>query len=83
MSIQASKLRDELKNPIGIQLSLDIEATKQLCVILNRALNTWPDAPAQWKELSDMLTHGAILQKYSDRPEDVAKINILPNPLVR
>lgn len=33
--------------------------------LLNRALNTWEDAPADWKELSDKMEHGKVLQNYT------------------
>lgn len=34
--------------------------------ILHRALNTWPECPAEWKEVADMIEHGKILQDYQD-----------------
>lgn len=38
----------------------DLEAFKAL---VNRALNTWVDAPSSMKELGDMLTHAWIVCK--------------------
>jgi hypothetical protein len=31
---------------------------------IRRALNTWPDAHPELKELGDMLMHGKVLQDY-------------------
>lgn len=59
-------LKDELKNPCGLQISLNELETKQFRQILNRALNTWEAAPADWKSVSDLLEHGRILQLYTD-----------------
>lgn len=73
MSIKATRLKDELKNPSGLRLELDEEATKQLERILNRALNTWPEAPADWKSLADYLMHGKILQPYVDEVKKKSK----------
>lgn len=69
MTITARNIKDELKNTAGLELSLDIEARNQLIAILNRALNTWPEAPADWKGLADYLVHGRILQQYVDEPK--------------
>lgn len=42
------------------------DTINQFRTILNQALNCRPEAPACWKELSDMLEHGRILQDYHD-----------------
>jgi hypothetical protein len=48
-----------------VQLTLeDKETIRSFQTLLNRALNTWPDAPPEWKELSDRIEHGKALQDY-------------------
>jgi hypothetical protein len=64
--MKITRLKDELKNPCGLNLALDEKESIQLRQILNRALNTWPEAPADFKSLSDLLDHGRILQPYTD-----------------
>lgn len=66
MTIKAVRLKDELKNPSGLVLTLDETAKDQLTILLNRALNTWPEAPKDWKELADYLVHGRVLQNYDN-----------------
>ena len=36
--------------------------------LVNRALNCWPKAPKDLKELGDMLTHGYITQDHTEQP---------------
>jgi len=43
---------------------LDAEAITSFKTILNRALNCWPDAPPEWKDLADRLEFGKPLQNY-------------------
>jgi hypothetical protein len=64
--INVKTIKDELGNRSGLTLTLDNKAVAELTNLLNRALNTYPEAPADWKGLSDMLVHGKILQLYSD-----------------
>jgi hypothetical protein len=33
--------------------------------LVNRALNCWPDAPKELKDMGDMLTHGRITQDHT------------------
>ena len=37
---------------------------EHLVKLFDRALGTWEDSPAEFKEFADMLNHGRILQKY-------------------
>lgn len=37
----------------------DLETFK---LLVNRALNTWIDAPTSMKDLGDLLTHGMVMQ---------------------
>lgn len=60
------RLKNELKNPCGLSMELNETEVLQLRQILNRALNTWPEAPADWKSVSDLLNYGRILQPYAD-----------------
>ena len=59
------------QGPEGITLKLDAEALADFKKnILDKALNCQPDAHADWKEFSDYLNHGRILQDYrkKDKP---------------
>lgn len=51
---------------VGLKLEMEGHSLIFFRQILNRALNCWPEAPAEWKQLSDMLEHGKILQDYED-----------------
>jgi hypothetical protein len=35
--------------------------------MLQRAMNTWPDAPAELKEFADLILDGKILQDYKSQ----------------
>jgi len=65
--MKIKRLKNELKNPCGLEIQLDEKEVKQFQQVLNRALNCWPEAPADWKSLSDLLDHGRILQPYTDK----------------
>lgn len=39
--------------------------------LIQRGANLWPDAPAEIKELADLVTNGTILQDY--RGQDTSK----------
>lgn len=41
------------------------EATEWLRIVLNRALNTWDEAPGEVKELGDLVIDGRPLQRYA------------------
>jgi len=40
------------------------KAKEHLVKLFDRALGSWEDAPAEFKEFADMLNHGRILQVY-------------------
>lgn len=71
--ITVRKQKNEFGNIAGIQIILPAERIEEFKTILNRALNCWADAPPEWKELSDILEHGQILQDYY--PQDPSKRN--------
>lgn len=71
MSINTSVTRSSDGNLISLDLSLSKDSILHFRTLLNRALNCYPQAPAEWKELSDMLEHGRILQNYSDHKDSV------------
>jgi len=58
---------------IYLKTSQSLETLKE---ILNRALNTWPDCPAEFKEFADVVISGAIQQKYYDLPAIGSKVRI-------
>lgn len=55
-------------NPRQIVITLtedvDCKNITRFTEAMNRALNCWPDASPELKELGDMLNHGKILQDY-------------------
>ena len=62
--IVACRLKDGTGKVIALQLTIPFDRYNEFQTILNRALNTWDTAPAEWKELSDVLNHGNTLQNY-------------------
>jgi hypothetical protein len=63
-------VKKQLVNPVVpedgsfIQIILTDDSKEHFTTAMNRALNCWPDAPPELKELADMLNHGKILQDY-------------------
>ena len=54
---------------IGHQiLILDHESFESFKTLLNRALNTWDDAPPELKALADTIIYGQQLQDYNNLP---------------
>ena len=51
----------------GAHISITSESIEDFTKMVNRALNTWDEAPKDLKELGDMLVHGKILQDYSNK----------------
>ena len=49
---------------IAIILEIPANHLPGFQTILQRALNTWPDAPPEWKHLADMIEFGYPLQDY-------------------
>ncbi len=52
----------------GIHISVTEESIPHFEQLVQRALNCWDSAPAEIKELGDMLTHGKVTQAYQYRP---------------
>lgn len=50
-----------------ILLAIPPERKPELVHLLNRALNCFPEAKAEWKHLADILQHGAPLVDYYDQ----------------
>jgi hypothetical protein len=51
----------------GIHISITADSIQNFNTLVNRALNCWDSAPAELKELGDMLTHGYITQTHTNR----------------
>lgn len=51
----------------GIHISITAASIQNFHTLVNRALNCWDSAPAELKELGDMLTHGYITQPHTDQ----------------
>jgi hypothetical protein len=49
----------------GAHIAITEDSIESFTKMVNRALNTWDEAPKDLKELGDMLVHGKILQDYS------------------
>jgi hypothetical protein len=47
-----------------IQVSVDLNMIPHFKTLVQRALNTWPDAPPELKEFADLLLEGKVLQDY-------------------
>ena len=47
------------------------ESRAAFTLMVQKALNCWPDAHPALKELGDMLTHGRVLQDYWSSRTDV------------
>lgn len=54
----------EIPFDMHLVITIDGGSCKDFTTAMNRALNCWPDAPPELKELADMLNHGKILQDY-------------------
>lgn len=68
--IHARVSKNPADNSIAeLHLSIKADALPGLITILSRALNCWPEAPAEWKQLADMLVHGKVLQNYQNKPQ--------------
>lgn len=63
-----AKVSRNPKNELdGIHISVTADSLQNFHTLVNRALNCWDSAPAELKELGDMLTHGYITQPYTDQ----------------
>lgn len=57
------------RDPESSNLAITItdESVGKFKILVDRALNCWPDAPGELKDLGDMLTHGRVTQDHSYR----------------
>lgn len=86
MSIKVSRLTEpaspqegEGQWTVGMQINFDSnESFVAFSEMVRRALNCWPDAHPELKELGDMLMHGKVLQDYWASRTDI-KHNKLSN----
>lgn len=51
-----------------IHLSVTADSLPNFQALVDKALNCWDSAPAELKELGDMLTHGRITQDHTYKP---------------
>ena len=51
----------------AIQLNVSPQSLPDFKLLVQRAMNTWPDAPAELKEFADLLLEGKILQDYKSQ----------------
>lgn len=52
----------------GFTIDVSVESAKDFKALVARALNTFPDAPVELKELHDLLLFGELLQDYKNQP---------------
>lgn len=52
----------------NLHLSVTEDSLPNFCALVDKALNCWDDAPAELKELGDMLTHGKVTQDHVKLP---------------
>lgn len=79
MTIHYTKLTGDIGTIGHSILILDYESWKQFQILVNRATNTWPDAPPEIKTFADQITNdGVVLQDYASqdtskkqRPDDL------------
>jgi hypothetical protein len=64
MSIVAHPGKDIHGNIISLNLQLSGNSVIRFQKLLDRALNCFPGAHPEFKEFSDMLNHGRVLQDY-------------------
>jgi len=50
-----------------LQINVHEQAVPAFKDLVQRAMNTWPDAPAELKEFADLLLEGKILQDYKSQ----------------
>ena len=63
-----------LVNPATAQLSMvGVDTISVFKELVRRALNTWPDAPAEMKTFGDMVCEGTVLQNYADQNQPMKK----------
>lgn len=62
-----------LEEDQSILLRIPKSRQPEFIVLLNRALNCFPEAKAEWKHLADILQHGAPLQDYYSQPAPRSK----------
>lgn len=57
------------RDPESSNLAITItdESIDNFKILIDRALNCWPDAPGELKDLGDILTHGRVTQDHSYR----------------
>jgi hypothetical protein len=72
MSLQfnhtSSKNLQLIKSSSGLSsIEISKEILPQFVGLINRALNCFPDAHPELKELGDLLTEGKVLQDYSSQ----------------
>lgn len=51
-----------------IHISVTADSLPNFQALIDRALNCWDSAPAELKELGDMLTHGYVTQDHTYKP---------------
>lgn len=63
------KITKNLQNELHlVRVEFTSESIKEFQSVLQRALNCWPDAPADFKSLADILEYGKPLQDYNSQP---------------
>lgn len=67
INIQTYYINPDKPETLRTQITADAESTEHIKTLVQRAMNTWPDAPAELKEFADLLLDGKILQDYKSQ----------------
>lgn len=67
----------------GVTIVVDNDSLKNFKLTLARAVNVWPDAPDEIKELHDLIVHGKILQKYREFPKLTRREDLAPSENIK
>lgn len=65
--------RDSVDAVAEFKISVTTDSIAGFKQMVAKALNCWPDAPPELKEMGDMLDHGKILQDYYHTRSDLKK----------
>lgn len=65
--IHAKVTRNSENKLDGIHISITADSIQNFHTLVDRALNCWDSAPAELKELGDMLTHGYVTQTHTNQ----------------
>lgn len=66
--IKVTATRNDNNSLQHLRIEVTEESLPNFEQLINRALNCWDSAPAELKELGDMLTHGRVTRDHTFQP---------------